>query len=135
MTRTSTTTNAQVIAFAAAVREALNDLPAEDVDELVDGLEADLTERAADGDADFEFGDPDLYAAELRSAAGLPDRSPLPPHPRQGVQHDIRRIEESGRRIWRGMPQRPNRHRPTSVREFICTGIRITRCWLVLLSA
>ena len=33
---------AQITAFAAAVRAALGDLPADEVEELTDGLEADL---------------------------------------------------------------------------------------------
>jgi hypothetical protein len=60
--------------FARAVRAALADLPADEVDDLTDGLEADLTERAADEESP-EFGDPLAYANELRSAAGLPARS------------------------------------------------------------
>jgi hypothetical protein len=59
--------------FAAAVRAALADLPPEDVEDLTDGLEADLTEKVADSGEDG-LGDPLLYAAELRSAAGLPHR-------------------------------------------------------------
>jgi hypothetical protein len=64
--------------FAKAVRAALADLPAEEVDDLTDGLEADLAERAADEESP-EFGDPVAYANELRSAAGLPAR-PVPRH-------------------------------------------------------
>ena len=60
-----------VTAFAAAVRNALADLPADEVDDLTDGLEADLTERLDDVDAP-ELGDPIAYAEELRLAAGLP---------------------------------------------------------------
>jgi hypothetical protein len=61
--------------FARAVRAALADLPADELEELTDGLEADLAERAAD-EKDPDFGDPVAYANELRSAAGLPPRSP-----------------------------------------------------------
>ncbi|MCU1534461.1 MAG: hypothetical protein JWR53_942 [Glaciihabitans sp.] len=60
--------------FAAAVRAALSDLPADEVEDLTDGLEADLTERADDPDAP-DLGDPAAYAEELRSAAGLAPRS------------------------------------------------------------
>ena len=60
--------------FARAVRAALADLPADEVEDLTDGLEADLAERAADQDSP-DFGDPVAYANELRSAAGLPPRS------------------------------------------------------------
>ena len=59
--------------FARAVRAALADLPADEVDDLTDGLEADLSERASDEDSP-EFGDPVAYAGELRAAAGLPPR-------------------------------------------------------------
>lgn len=58
--------------FMAAVRGRLADLPTEEVDELLDGLQADLTERLVDGE---ELGDPAGYADELRQAAGFPDRS------------------------------------------------------------
>jgi hypothetical protein len=45
-----------VDAFAAEVRLALADLPADEVEALTDGLEADLAERVAErGD---ELGDP-----------------------------------------------------------------------------
>jgi hypothetical protein len=60
--------------FASAVRAALGDLTPDEVDDLTDGLEADLTERLADGDQ-VELGDPLAYAEELRSAAGLPRRT------------------------------------------------------------
>jgi hypothetical protein len=72
---TATLASPAVTAFAAAVRAALSDLPAEEIDDLTDGLEADLTERLADSDA-AELGDPLAYAEELRAAAGLPKRTP-----------------------------------------------------------
>ncbi|TFD88353.1 MULTISPECIES: hypothetical protein [Cryobacterium] len=85
MSDTATTTQ-PIRDFALAVRAALSDLPADDVDDLTDGLEADLTEQAADfddADADapapgFELGDPVAYADELRGAAGLPVRGDMP---------------------------------------------------------
>jgi hypothetical protein len=70
--------------FARAVRAALADLPADEVDDLTDGLEADLTERASDQDSP-EFGDPVAYANELRSAAGLPPRATQRSHPVDGI--------------------------------------------------
>jgi len=60
--------------FARAVRTALADLPLDEVEDLTDGLEADLAERASDEESP-EFGDPVAYANELRSAAGLPPRN------------------------------------------------------------
>lgn len=70
-------TDERIAAFAAAVRAHLDDLPADDVDDLVDGLEADLTEQAGESDQ-FELPDAAAYAAELRSAAGLPERTAAP---------------------------------------------------------
>jgi hypothetical protein len=61
--------------FARAVRAALADLPADELDDLTDGLEADLAERESD-EKSPDFGDPVAYADELRSAAGLPYRRP-----------------------------------------------------------
>ncbi|HEY1529462.1 MAG TPA: hypothetical protein VGF80_01470 [Galbitalea sp.] len=70
--------------FAQAVRSALADLPAEEVEDLTDGLEADLAERAAD-EENPDFGDPITYANELRSAAGLPPRAAFRPPGLDGV--------------------------------------------------
>ncbi|HQH08437.1 MAG TPA: hypothetical protein PLU83_06645 [Phycicoccus sp.] len=75
--------------YVANVRFHLSDLPSEELDELVGGLEADLAERATElpdgADLSSAFGAPEAYAAELRSAAGLPPRVveavPAPPRP------------------------------------------------------
>lgn len=78
-------------AYVARVREALADLPADDADDLVGGLAADLAERAAElpegTDLANALGEPSAYAAELRSAAGLPPMAPPPVGPRPGVVH------------------------------------------------
>ncbi len=65
-----------VRAYVAAVRAWLADLPADEVEELTAGMEADLAERAAEsgGPLGALLGQPEAYAAELRSAAGLPPR-------------------------------------------------------------
>ena len=63
--------------YAAQVRAALADLGQEQVDDLTDGLEANLADALADdgrahrGSLVDEFGTPEAYAAELRAAAGL----------------------------------------------------------------
>jgi len=66
-----------VAAYVREVRSELVDLPAEDVDDLTAGMEADLSELAAEagGDLFARLGSPSRYAAELRSAAGMPERS------------------------------------------------------------
>ena len=63
-----------VRAYVPAVRAWLADLPADEVEELTAGMEADLAERAAEsgGPLGGLLGQPEAYAAELRSAAGLP---------------------------------------------------------------
>jgi hypothetical protein len=65
-----------VSAFVREVRAELADLPLEDVDDLTGGMEADLSELAAESGGDLigRLGSPRLYAAELRAAAGLPER-------------------------------------------------------------
>lgn len=74
----TTTIPADVAAFAAAVRADFDDLPAEELEELTDGLESDLAERLAESEGRADLGDPHVYAAELRSAAGLPPRAERP---------------------------------------------------------
>ena len=67
----TTTVPTEIASFAADVRAELADLPAEEVEELTEGLEADLAEAFRE-DLARELGDPSVYAAELRAAAGLP---------------------------------------------------------------
>jgi hypothetical protein len=71
---TTSTVTPEIAKFAAAVRDALADLPEEERDELTDGLEADLSESLAE-DLRRTLPDPVAYAAELRAAAGLPARA------------------------------------------------------------
>ncbi|KAM9864760.1 hypothetical protein ACIFOC_02503 [Leucobacter aridicollis] len=73
-------TNAQrAEAFTAEVRSHLSDLPADELDELLDGLGADITERLSEGDSLDSLGDAAHYAEELRQAAGLPVRATAKP--------------------------------------------------------
>lgn len=67
----TTTVPTEIASFATSVRAELADLPAEEVEELTEGLEADLAEAFRE-DLARELGDPAVYAAELRAAAGLP---------------------------------------------------------------
>ncbi|MDR7086117.1 hypothetical protein J2X11_000956 [Aeromicrobium panaciterrae] len=71
---TTSTVTPEIATFAQGVRAALADLPADEVDDLTEGLEADLAEAYAE-DLQRELPDPAAYAAELRLAAGLPVRS------------------------------------------------------------
>jgi hypothetical protein len=65
----ATAVRPEVATFLDRVRHALADLDEEQRDELLDGLEADLSEQLAEGGA---LPDPVAYAVELRAAAGLP---------------------------------------------------------------
>jgi hypothetical protein len=63
--------------YAAAVRAALDDLPAEVRVDLLEDIEDHLREVAADGEGSLtdRLGPPEGYAEELRSSAGLPART------------------------------------------------------------
>lgn len=81
--------------FAHSVRAHLDDLPADEVDDIIGGLTADLAEQAADAGGALELGDPSGYAAELRTAAGLPDRSDAVKREPLRVRMAVRRREWS----------------------------------------
>ncbi|MGQ7294818.1 hypothetical protein [Quadrisphaera sp. KR29] len=63
--------------YCAEVRTELADLPADVLEELTGGLEADLAELAAESATPLRdrLGSPRSYADELRSSAGLADRT------------------------------------------------------------
>ncbi|GIG19651.1 hypothetical protein Cch01nite_03750 [Cellulomonas chitinilytica] len=97
------TAGLDVVGYAAAVRRSLVGLSQDQVDDLTDGLEADLADALADErhvahgrELVEQFGAPEAYAAELRAAAGLPAagdaraRRPLDP---------VRRSREVGTRV------------------------------------
>ncbi|GAA4626192.1 HAAS signaling domain-containing protein [Cellulomonas oligotrophica] len=91
-----------VSAYAAAVRAQLADLGPEQVEELTDGLEANLTDALADdlrphgADLVEEFGDPAAYAAELRAAAGV---DAADGRPRRGPVAHLRALPAAARRL------------------------------------
>src|SRR5689334_9456376 len=60
----------EVLSFVAAVRAQLTDLEPDELLEITDGLEADLTELVQEQGVGA-LGDPVDYARELRAAAGL----------------------------------------------------------------
>jgi len=88
----TTTVHDDIRAFAAAVRSHLDDLPLDEVDDLLDGLEADLADQASEAGEEFTLPDAATYAAELRAAAGLPERgSADTPKKRFALVADVRR--------------------------------------------
>lgn len=60
----------EVRLFLAVVRRELSDLGPDEVAEMTDGLEADLSDLVSERGAEA-LGDPKAYAAELRAAAGV----------------------------------------------------------------
>ena len=73
MNAPATALRPDVAEFLTRVREHLADLSGDERDELLEGLDADLSEQLAEGGA---LPDPTAYAAELRAAAGLPAGKP-----------------------------------------------------------
>jgi hypothetical protein len=67
----TTTVPPEVEAYLASVREALDDLPSAERDDLLAEVEDSLVEAAADGPIAARLGRPEDFAAELRAAAGL----------------------------------------------------------------
>lgn len=69
-------TKVNIQAFAEAVRAELADLPKGEIQDLTDGLEADLFEKFAEEGVDFSTISASDYASELRDAAGVAPRLP-----------------------------------------------------------
>lgn len=110
MTTTAPTHEERATEFALAVREHLADLPQTELDELFDGLQADLAERLEDGG---ELGDPQQYADELRQAAGLPDRgeaADAAAKPKRTIRESLREtgisVAKRTREFWAATPAR-----------------------------
>jgi hypothetical protein len=68
----------EVRAFVAAVRSRLGDLTEEEREELVGGLDADMSDLVAERGLEA-LPDPVAYVAELRSAAGFSTEAAAPP--------------------------------------------------------
>lgn len=64
----------EVEAFVAAVRARFGDLDPDEREDLLEGLEADISDLVAERGPEA-LGDPDAYAAELRAAAGVAPRT------------------------------------------------------------
>ena len=119
-TTTTATLDARVRGYAEAVRLHLADLGPDAVDELTDGLEADLADSLADRSATFAeaddagavpdlatvFGPADQYAAELRSAAGLPPASTAP-SAKAGLRQSLRGARARWLRLWEPLTTSP----------------------------
>jgi hypothetical protein len=93
---TSGTVSQDVKAYLTAVRARLDDLPAEERDDLLADVEPSLLDSAEEGDAPVELrlGPPHAFADELRAAAGLPQRAETADHPsRPGLKERFAAVD------------------------------------------
>jgi hypothetical protein len=74
---TTDTVPQDVKAYLSAVRARLDDLPAEERDDLLADVEPSILDSAEESDAPvaLRLGPPESFADELRAAAGLPPRA------------------------------------------------------------
>lgn len=116
----------EVTEFVERVRAHLQDLEPDERDELVGGLEADLSEKLADGMA---LGDPESYARELRAAAGLPAR-------RRSVTGDLPRtvggILDAARSWFLGLMARPGLRTVWDVVVALRPAWWVARAWIAV---
>lgn len=120
--------------YTRRVREELSDLPPEQLDSIMDGLEAHLTEVVADGQADLEaaLGSPTTYAADLRAAAGIEPRAPLGstrPHPTWSRRHTA--IAVAAGIGTAGLAVAAFAKRPAGVVEILAVVLAIGVAWWV----
>jgi uncharacterized membrane protein len=86
----NTTTHAAVAEYVARVKAELADLPAAEIEEILEDIEQHLGEVATELGDDVSvdtlverLGTPEQYATELRTAAGYPAGEPAGPPPKQ----------------------------------------------------
>ena len=89
---TTGTVPQDVKAYLDAVRARLDDIPAEERDDLLADVEPSILDSTEESDAPVEvrLGPPDSFADELRAAAGLPPRAePTDDAPRRGLRERV----------------------------------------------
>lgn len=103
----------EVADFLDKVRARLSDLTEEQRDDLLGGLEADISELVDDGGSVAELGDPRAYADELRAAAGVSPaehrsgvrRPRMPRRPtRESIAGDLDRCREGWEQLVASRP-------------------------------
>lgn len=95
-------TRGEVSGFVAAVRARLVDLSEEEREELVGGLDADMSDLVAERGVDA-LPEPVAYATELRSAAGFtPEPAPVGEVPRVTVGQRVTRLLDRAHERWEG---------------------------------
>ncbi len=95
-------TTPDVHLFVTAVRERLADLSADEREELVGGLEADISDLVAEHGVEA-LPDPGSYAAELRVAAGFtPESAPTDEGARVGLAAWVTTVLDRAHERWEG---------------------------------
>ena len=126
----------EVADFLDKVRARLADLTAEERDELLGGLEADLMELVGDGGSLAELGDPRAYADELRSAAGLERRRGLTAgvrRPRRPVRETVAGLLDRSRTRWEElMASRPAMASTWEVVQTLRPAWWVLRAWVAV---
>lgn len=121
----------EVDAFVAAVRARFSDLDPDEREDLLDGLEADMSDLVEERGVDA-LGDPEAYAAELRSAAGLAPRARRSFGRRVPAMSPTMAIEEARSRFDEQVAWRPW---AATVMEFL-VAVRpawwVLRAWLLV---
>ncbi|MCA5892854.1 hypothetical protein LEP48_05730 [Isoptericola sp. NEAU-Y5] len=137
--------------YAQAVRLHLADLGPDVVEDLTDGLEADLVDALADATAPLEtavgrapqddvtldlgthFGPADAYAAELRAAAGLPPRvlSDGRRRSRRTLAARGARLAERWQRAWSPVTSTPQWERLRGLGRDVRPFWWVARGWIV----
>ena len=121
-----------VVEFLTRVREHLADLSVEERDELLDGLDADLSEQLAEGGA---LPDPASYAAELRSAAGLPPGRTVKPRKARArtLGAHLVAAPDTLRERWLGLTRRNDLTRRTwTMLEAVRPAWWVLRAWIAV---
>ena len=73
---TAAGSSAEIVAYLAAVRAALSDLPEDERADLLAEVEASLVEAVGEGERTIaSLGPPQTFAAELRASAGLGEQA------------------------------------------------------------
>ncbi|MFD0819372.1 hypothetical protein ACFQ0D_13870, partial [Micromonospora zhanjiangensis] len=96
-----TTQEQEIARYVHRVRLALDDLPMALRDELVEDLPEHLAEVLAEGDGTLaeRLGEPEAYAAELRTAAGIPAPSKARPRTDQRFLDGVAAVRTRLRRL------------------------------------
>lgn len=126
----------EVADFLDKVRARLSDLTDEEREELLGGLEADLSELVSDGGSVAELGDPRAYADELRSAAGLEHvrrRAGRPRGPRRSTREvvatDLDRVKDRWEAL---MTSSPGRAQVWDVVQTLRPAWWVLRAWVAV---